>query len=163
MRVFAALVFSILPTWALATSDTSMIDSRDAAVAYIEKHQDKAAPDGFTLRLGGCDTDQCLLDKATSLIALKGAYKKDYGDQRNLAYCLTTGCDNAVIANASLGCAWRIVILAGGSSELDASDQSNFKKDCMRSLDGAQLATAKAQAANLHRAIYKREISPDFR
>lgn len=163
MRVFAALVFSILPTWALAYSDTSVIDSRDAAVAYIEKHQDKAAPDGFTLRFGACDTDDCAYDKASSLIAMKGAYKKDYGDQRNLAYCLSSGCDAAIIPNEPLGCAWRIVILAAGSAELDGSDQSNFKQYCLRTLSGAQLATAKAQAANLYRTIYKREISRDFR
>lgn len=112
--------------------------------------------------MGACDSDECAYDKASSLIAMKGAYKKDYGDQRNLAYCLSTSCKGAIIPNETMGCAWRMVILASGSADLDDSDQMNFQQYCMRTLDGAKLATAKAQAANLFQIVYRREISRDF-
>jgi len=162
MRIFAAALMSMLPITAMATSDTSMIDSREAALEYIAKHRDTTMKDGFSVRLGVCDTDTCLISKTSTLIAMKGAYKKDYGDQRNLAYCLSSGCDGAIVPNETVGCAWRIVILASGSAELDDSDQSNFQRFCMRDLTGTQLATAKAQAANLFMMVYRREISRDF-
>lgn len=161
MRFLAAIVLALIPSWAFAYSDTSIIDSREKATAYIEKHHAAAAPDGFSVRLGTCDSDTCIYDQASTLLALKGAYKRDYGDQRNLAYCLSYGCNAAIIANPTMGCAWRMVILASGSAELDAADVSNFKAECGQ-IEPAQLATAKAQAAALFRTVYKREISRDF-
>lgn len=161
MRILAAVLFVMLPSVALAYSDTSIIDSDTKARAYIDQHRDAAMKDGFSIRMGACDSEECAYDKASSLIAMKGAYKKDYGDQRNLAHCLSTSCKGAIIPNETLGCAWRMVILASGSAELDDSDQANFQHYCMR-LTGAQLATAKAQAANLFQTIYRREISRDF-
>jgi hypothetical protein len=161
MRFCADVLLSIFPTWAFAYSDTSMVDDRASATAYIESHQNTAMKDGFLVRLGPCDSDMCIIGKTTTLIAMKGAYKKDYGDQRNLAFCLSTGCDEAIIQNVVAGCAWRIVILASSSAELDDSDQANFKLECGR-LTGVQLATAKAQAATLYNTVYKRQIPRDF-
>lgn len=162
MRILAAVVLAMLPTVASAYSDTSVINSYEKARAYVAKHGDASMKDGFALRLGACDSDECAYDKASSLVAMKGAYKKDYGDQRNLAYCLSTSCKGAIIPNETMGCAWRMVILASGSPELDDSDQMNFQQYCMRTLSGAQLATAKAQAATLFQTVYRREISRDF-
>ncbi|KQZ87207.1 hypothetical protein ASD64_07130 [Mesorhizobium sp. Root157] len=66
-----------------------------------------------------------------------------------------------MIANPTMGCAWRMVILASGHAELGDGDISSFKSECGR-IEPAQLATAKAQAAALFQVIYKREISRDF-
>lgn len=161
MRFCTAVLLSVLPTWALAYSDTSVVDSRAAAAAYIESHQNKPMTDGFLVQLGPCDSDLCVIGKATTLIAMKGAYKKDYGDQRNLAFCLSTGCDEAIVPNVVAGCAWRIVILASGSADVDDSDLANFKFECGR-LTEIQLATAKVRATALFKTVYKRQITPDF-
>lgn len=161
MRVLAAALLAMLPTVASAYTDMSFIDSYEKARSYVEKHKSTAMKDGFALQLTFCDTDACALNKAQALVALIGAYKKDYGDQRNLASCLRYGCSNAIVPNEPLACAWRMVILASGSTLLEQSDINYFQKDCSP-LNGAQLATAKAQAANLFQMVYRREISRDF-
>ncbi len=161
MRFLAVVILTFVPSWALAYTDMSFIENYEQARAYVAKHRSTTMKDGFSLQLTPCDTDECAFDQAQALVAMKGAYKKDSGDQRNLAFCLSTGCDGAIVMNASLGCAWHIVILASGSAELTDSDVSNFKVECGK-IPPAQLATAKAQAAALFRTVYKREISRDF-
>lgn len=80
------------------------------------------------------------------------AYEGDYQGQRNVAYCLLTGCSGAVMINPSLACAWRMVILLSGSSRVDETDQGNFRTAC-GTLDQARLETAKAQADRLRAMI----------
>ncbi|CAA0087591.1 Uncharacterised protein [Starkeya nomas] len=87
------------------------------------------------------------------------AWKGDYQGQRNVAFCLSDGCGNMVLPNRSLGCAWRIVIIASGSPKVDTTDIGNLKVYCGK-LDAAERSAAQAQAATLFRTIYKREIGP---
>lgn len=87
------------------------------------------------------------------------AWKGDYQGQRNVAFCFSDGCNNMVLPNRSLGCAWRIVIIASGSPKVDSTDIGNLKVYCGK-LDAAERSAAQAQAATLFRTIYKREIGP---
>ncbi|MFT0861660.1 hypothetical protein [Ancylobacter sp. G4_0304] len=87
----------------------------------------------------------------------KRAWKGDYAGQRNVAYCLSSGCGGLVIQNKALGCAWRIVIIGSGSPKVDAGDISNIKYECGR-LDAAEASAAKAQAATIYRTVFKREL-----
>jgi len=85
------------------------------------------------------------------------AWKGNYGGQRNVSYCLSTGCGNLVAINKMLGCAWRIVIIGSGSSEVDVGDIANIKYECGR-LDPAELSVARGQAAAIFQAVYKRSL-----
>jgi hypothetical protein len=56
-----------------------------------------------------------------------------YQGQRNVAFCLSTGCDRAIQPDKILGCAWRMVIAKSGHAELDAADAAdaaNLKVFC---------------------------------
>jgi hypothetical protein len=90
------------------------------------------------------------------------ALRGDYQSQRNVAYCLSTGCDGAVKVNAALSCAWRVVIQASGSSKVDATDAMAFKNAC-GALDDLELATASEQAQALFKKIYRRSLPARFR
>lgn len=162
MRVLIAVIFTAISTFGTFNAAHAFKNSAEVE-AYIKKNRDAKMPDGYQLPLGFCadDDELCNLQSASTLKDLKAAYKKNYGAQRNVAFCLSTGCDGGVQINETLGCAWRIVILASGSLEIQSGDHSHLKI-CLNKMDGAQLATAKAQAASLYRTIYKREISPDW-
>lgn len=80
----------------------------------------------------------------------KGAMAGRYQDQRNLAYWLSSGYNNALPQNPVLACAWRLVILESGSRSVDATDVSNKQFLCDRRLDadGMRAAThSPSQAA----------------
>ncbi len=53
-----------------------------------------------------------------------------YQEQRNVAICLSTGCDKAIQSDKILGCAWRMVIAKSGHTELDDTDAMNLKVFC---------------------------------
>ncbi|WP_157747788.1 hypothetical protein [Cohaesibacter sp. ES.047] len=135
-----------------------------AVKTYIEQHKSDPMPDGYTLRLGFCgdDNSECAYEQARLLADLKQAYDGDFQAQRNLAYCLESGCDAALFLNKTLSCAWRIVILASGHVEITDVDVANLEI-CTAGLDGASLSVTKGQAARLFEVIYGREIAPDWR
>ena len=85
------------------------------------------------------------------------AYRRDYQSQRNVAFCLSRGCDDAVVRNPILGCAWRIVIVASGSPKIDQTDTSNLKIDCSK-IDKLEMQAAMSQADVLLRRIYGRPL-----
>lgn len=117
-------------------------------------------PDGYVLPLGFCgDGIQCLLLQANVLKYHKAAYNKDNDAQRNVSYCIYSGCRNAIGKNPVLGCAWRIVILASGSSR---ESDTVFLKLCIDQIGAPGMAAARAQAATLFRTIYKREIPAEW-
>lgn len=89
------------------------------------------------------------------------AWRGDYQGGRNVAYCLSTGCDNSVKKNETLACAWRAVILASGSTRVDSGDRANFTTACGR-LDLTGRATARAQAQQLMRRVHRRGLLPDI-
>lgn len=80
----------------------------------------------------------------------RGAISGDYQGQRNVAFCLSTGCDGAIRINKILGCAWRFVILESGHLSVDMTDTSNLKYFCgPENVDKAGLTAAEAQAKRL--------------
>lgn len=77
-----------------------------------------------------------------------------YEGQRNVAYCLTTGCDDlygkAFRKNPVLGCAWRVVIINSGHLDADTTDTANLKLYCgPQYLDDAGRIMADAQARTI--------------
>lgn len=82
----------------------------------------------------------------------KAALSGDYQAQRNLAYTLSTGIPNDII----LGCAWRIVIIESGSTQVDQSDTGNKTAYCGK-LSEDELAAAQAQAKTLQGMISKNQ------
>lgn len=163
MRFLFSIGLSVALIAGVADVSSAELNSLPAINAYIKKNADLKMPDGYQLPLGICDEANavCRHNSAITLQDLKAAYKKNYDAQRNVAFCLTTGCDGGVQINETLGCAWRIVILASGNPSTDDGDRSNLKS-CLNKMDGTKLATTKAQAASLFGTIYKREISPDW-
>lgn len=85
----------------------------------------------------------------------KKAMAGDYQAQRNVAYWLTGGYNNAPPLNPVLGCAWRLVILKSGSPSVDASDISNKQLYCDKRLDADSRQAAEAQAATLLKQLKK--------
>ncbi|HEY0122645.1 MAG TPA: hypothetical protein VGC14_12980 [Rhizobium sp.] len=91
-------------------------------------------------------------------------WRTDYGDaiegkyqgQRNVAFCLSTGCDKAIQPDEILGCAWRIVIAKSGHAELDDADAMNLKVFCGSTYVGqADRRAAEAQAKTMLMMIGK--------
>jgi hypothetical protein len=136
-------------------------DPDAAARAYVEANRSPSLPDGYTLPYLACDDHECLMTQAKLTYELPLAYQGDYQSQRNVAYCLTFGCE-AFRPALVLGCAWRVVIQASGSVEVDDSDTLNLR-DCLGRIDTLQVATAKAQAGRLFKAIYGQPIASDWR
>ena len=85
------------------------------------------------------------------------AMKGDYQGQRNVAFCLMTGCDDAVRQDWITGCAWRMVLKAARDRRYDLGDKMNFDVDCGRS-DTSEQADAARIAQDLFRRIYRREL-----
>lgn len=80
---------------------------------------------------GSCSDTMC----ATSQVQFAeadwpAAWQGDYGAQRNVAYCLITGCAGAVQIDKSAGCAWRAVILEINSDEAGDGDAANMEAEC---------------------------------
>jgi hypothetical protein len=82
------------------------------------------------------------------------ANKGDYQAQRNVAYCLSNGCDGAIVIDKTAGCAWRMVILAS-DAVVDQTDVMNYTAECR--MDGGD---AVVMAKLLFRKIYKRSMPP---
>jgi hypothetical protein len=53
-----------------------------------------------------------------------------YEDQRNVALCMSTGCDQAVRADKVLGCAWRMVIMKSAHPEANGADAEDLTHFC---------------------------------
>ena len=86
------------------------------------------------------------------------AMKKDYGAQRNVAYCLRTAeCPGSSTPKPIEACAWQLVILASGHPEVDSSDVANRRRDC-GSLEPDEAYAARRQADELFRKTYGRPL-----
>ncbi|APO76101.1 hypothetical protein AM571_CH03307 [Rhizobium etli 8C-3] len=82
------------------------------------------------------------------------AIEGNYQGQRNVSFCLSTGCSAAIVENRVLGCAWRHVIIASGHLELDQTDATNLKHFCGPDmLDDAGREAAQAQSKTLLRML----------
>jgi hypothetical protein len=89
------------------------------------------------------------------------ALKKDYQAQRNVAFCLSTGCDGAVYKNPIQGCAWRMIILGSGKKQVDESDTGSYGIYCKR-LDKDAFKAARIRADNLFYQIYGRPLPAEI-
>lgn len=82
----------------------------------------------------------------------KKALRGDYQAQRNLAYSL----GHEFPISKLQSCAWRIVILNSGSSDVDDSDVENRYADCDRKLSPDVIYAASMQAITLQEKIETR-------
>ncbi len=140
---------------ALATSEPS---------AYIKDNAKWKAKDGYKPHLTICQPQsvQCSINQAEVIASAKFAYRGDYQAQRNLAFCLITGCQGAVTVDKALGCAWRTVILAAATSEVDATDTSNLQL-CRSDLTRIEDAAAISRAGKLFMTVYGKTIGREWR
>jgi hypothetical protein len=107
--------------------------------------------------LGICTTDpaidgECQENQAMFLKAWAKAWRGDYQGQRNVAFCQAGKCGAGIAPNRVQGCAWRIVILASGSTEVGDADVQNMKLECGK-LDQVGRAAADAQAREIARKL----------
>ncbi|HEX8045180.1 hypothetical protein [Rhizobium sp.] len=76
------------------------------------------------------DPGACRYTRDTWKTKYSDAVAGKYQGQRNVALCLSTGCDKAIQPDKILGCAWRIVIAKSGHTEFDDTDAMNLKVFC---------------------------------
>ncbi|MDB5596244.1 MAG: hypothetical protein JWM36_3205 [Hyphomicrobiales bacterium] len=105
----------------------------------------------------GPDEQMCDFSQKQFKAEYPKAYRRDYQAQRNIAFCLSQGCDRAVITNPILGCAWRMVIVGSGFSMVDTTDTGNLRVECGR-LDAVERVAASAQAQVLMKKIYNHAL-----
>lgn len=77
------------------------------------------------------DPAWCEVQKVQFLEMWPQAVAGDYQAQRNVAHCLSTGCDGAVAVDVVAGCAWRMVIMAS-DAPTGASDVAGYRNACAR-------------------------------
>ncbi len=104
------------------------------------------------------DPKHCQLMKDSWERDYNGAITGDYQGQRNVAYCLSTGCKetygNSLRTNPVLGCAWRVVIVNSGHLDADKLDGDAMKLYCgPQYLDDVGRTMADAQARTLLQMI----------
>lgn len=91
---------------------------------------------------GSCSDTMCATRQVQFAEAdWPAAWQGDYGAQRNVAFCLITGCEGAVLIDKSAGCAWRAVILELNSDAAGDGDAANMETQC------ADLSPAQRQLA----------------
>lgn len=84
------------------------------------------------------------------------ALKRDYQAQRNVAYCLTNGCNGAVIVDKVEGCAWRMVI-QGTSVRKEPTERMSYEAAC-GVLQNSQRREALDRAEAMYKALYRKEL-----
>ncbi|MBW6402059.1 hypothetical protein KPL78_29705 [Roseomonas sp. HJA6] len=99
--------------------------------------------DGLT----GDDAQWCQMSRQAFVSAFQQAYRGNYQAQRNVGYMLR-GSTSGIAADHVEACAWRLIIIAQGDPQADASDTANLRFDCGR-LDARGRATAEARAQAL--------------
>lgn len=142
MRRFLALV---IMAW---SCDASAADWRPAK-DYLFLADDCATSD---------DPKRCQLMKDSWERDYNGAIAGDYQGQRNVAFCLSTGCKEiygtALRTNPVLGCAWRVVIVSSGHLDADKLDGDGMKIYCgPQYLDDVGRTMADAQARTILKMI----------
>jgi hypothetical protein len=111
-------------------------------------------PSPKTLSCAGAeDARYCEHLKSDFLASWPKANSGDYMSQRNVAFCLLSGCQGAVEVNFLKACTWAIVI--AGADEADSTDRRNFVQSCRR-VSPAEMTTAETDARQSFARIYKR-------
>lgn len=83
------------------------------------------------------------------------ALRGDYQGQRNVAYTFSTG--DIAVQRPVQGCAWRMIIMASASPELDDTDMNNFQLYCGR-LSADNLQEALLVADQISERVYGTEL-----
>lgn len=132
--------------------------------SYLQKNTSWTAKDGYKPSLTFCtvSSQACETTQAETIVSAKFAYRGDYQAQRNLAYCLNYGCNGAIVVDKTLSCAWRIVIVASATAEVDATDTGNLQ-NCMKDLTPLEHAASVSRAAKLYKSVYGRAIGREWR
>ncbi|MBX5014470.1 hypothetical protein HJB67_32135 [Rhizobium lentis] len=86
--------------------------------------------------------------------ALQLALKGNHAAQQTVAFCLSSGCHDAVVIDRVASCSWHLVIANSGASTV--LDASNLRNTC-RPMTSAQKDEARANARELVRKIYNRD------
>ena len=87
------------------------------------------------------------------------AMARDYDAQRETASCLRTGkCVGSPVPNTIEACARRMVILASGHGNVDASDIANYQDECRSLISDQERTAVLTKAEELFRDIYQREF-----
>lgn len=84
----------------------------------------------------------------------------DHSSQRNVAFCLSSGCGGALKVDKIEGCAWQIVILASGNPGVDATSNMNFRVFCGSEYGFGDISPARSVAGELFSRIYRRSLPP---
>ncbi len=100
------------------------------------------------------DPETCKWMKESWTRDYEGAISGQYAGQRNVAHCLSTGCEatygKSIRKNPILGCAWHIVIINSGHLDASSVDASSFKTYCgPHFLDDLGRKMADAQARTI--------------
>ncbi|MBR0681936.1 hypothetical protein GXW74_15685 [Roseomonas eburnea] len=101
--------------------------------------------------VSGDDARWCDLSRSAFVADYLRARAGQYYGQRNVAYMLR-GSTPGIAADHTQSCAWRLVIMAQGHSQTDASDTANVRFDCGRISEQDQ-AAARARAMALAQQI----------
>ena len=137
----ASQAFLMCASAALCSSAVSGQELRSEARTFLGPCTGNDAP--TSLMDTACETT-----KAEFLVDYELALRGERAGQRNVAYCLLSGCSRAVGVNRIQACAWRLVIVGSGHSENDEGDTSNLRTACAP-LDSADRNAAEARAARL--------------
>jgi hypothetical protein len=108
------------------------------------------------------DTQWCESSKKQFIKEYPEALKGDYQAQRNVSFCLNDGCDGSVQKNKTLGCAWRLVLLASGSPKVNELDVRNWTSMCTSKLDTLEMSIVRSQANSLFQTVYGRDLPAGF-
>lgn len=81
-----------------------------------------------------------------------GAWKGDIERARNVAFCLSSGCDGAVMPSSVQGCAWNLLIAGSGSGLVEDVDADNLGLACGK-LDRRSRQVAAIRAGELRHLI----------
>ena len=136
--VFAATMIA-LP---LAGSNSAMAEDWRPAKDYLFMATDCSTDD---------DPKRCQMIKDIWERDYNEAIKGGYQGQKNVAFCLSTGCDfPGFRKNPVLGCAWRVVIVNSGHLDADKLDGDNLMLYCgPQFLDDRGRIIADAQARTI--------------
>lgn len=162
------VVLVLLLSFCSGTSDEATPDAADKAI-NTETGNRAATPDEIELAknearkmfeiiplpkgvdlppiTGSCSNTVCATNQVQFAEAdWPAAWQGNYGAQRNVAFCLITGCEGAVLVDKSAGCAWRAVILELNSDAAGDGDAANMETQCADlSPVQRQLAITKAE------------------
>jgi hypothetical protein len=138
----------------------------DKPIETPEKETSEALPAGvaeapYATCIGADPNTFCDAQQKSFIRDWAKAWRADYQAQRNVGFCLSTGCDGAAQLNKTQGCAWYTVIIASGSERVDDTDTANVRLYCGR-LDQVELMASREQARRIFRKVYRRDLPERF-